>query len=1144
MKAFRWSLVALCAALTVSAEQTVDLAGSGGEGYRLELQGEGALTPGSGVLRIAVGAAGAVTGRVLAPFDLEAGWVVLKDGLPWTHTQGDVVQIAAGRASNRAMNCLYDPGTLRGIVVETEDGSTADLRPAGRAFAFRLSAGATLRAVDLWPVFGWRAEAGWPGTSEAGLPRGHIVPRPWLEARRPFPWPTFSPVQLPYLSLSSDEDFPRIREQIDFLARELKDYGFFVFGEWPLTQRYPEYEPVLQAAWIAGNKRACDYAHQQGIRILRWVTDPDILPLWYPELHRDLLARGWFEKGPASRDEWLLDYSNPGVQEWLTAVYTAVGATGADFYWVDNNRPALPVYAPDQPPPVAFRNFYAAIQKGLLASGRQDILIRSGASAWAEYSAVGILDVYAPGPDVQDDWLEQQGYVVNELARHDYLCHYHLWRRCIDDFFPAAPQTIDQTRAMATLLAVTGLGFTTTDIGFPKLPPERLEMLREMLPIVTTRPMSLCRFQGPWPSCWVLNVARGQQEWQVLGVFNWDLREEKTLDLDLADLGLDPAERYLVYDFASQASVGIVTGRLSLRLAPTSGRSLAVHRLAAVPRFISSDRHLTQGAAEIDELAWDAAALRLTGRFLNGVAGRTYHLTCYVPAGLEAVAATVQAADAALAVVGPGLVRFAVSSREAAWQLTCRPARVPAAAPTAPASRPVPTGLHAVRTLGDVAAGKGRGLFLDLGSAPAPAADLIAALRQAVAADGAPLVLVAAAEPKAGARALQEALELRWGLWAPQEGAPWKLLAGEWVPDLDGAPAAAFRTVCVGFRANAFAGLAARCGRGVVAVLAPSVPDAGLAAVGAALATDADGWLGGVRAEHAALRTGAATTLTDITADPDQGVFRGRLALSPLLRTQRLSVHVRREWPCLAGQAYAGVPTVAVLLNDQLLPVIENPCRPYSPPERYDELYHSIPEGVLRGDGSDRIELRMKDRIGRPEQFAEEARTAVELRLESAARVGQTDLAPLPEMALVLDERPFEAALGAGGVAVSVLHARSGVAVVASENATPHGGWPARGRGTTYCLFAKDAFSLQVTLPKTSAGILELLAYDADAYRQQTLAVEGSAEQRLTDFGAGVWVRFPFTAAETADGRLEVKVRNDHGANCVLSGLRLRLEER
>ena len=294
---------------------------------------------------------------------------------------------------------------------------------------------------------------------------------------------------------------------------------------------YPEYDPKLQPAFLAGNKRTCDYAHSKGIKILRWVTDPDIQPSKYPNLHKMMLAKGWFsepETPPGAKQrEWLLDYSNPKVLEWITREYAKLARTGPDFYWVDNNHPTKPVYRPDAFAPDVFRNFYKAIQKGLLSTGRNDILIRSGASAWALYCGVGILDVYAPGPDIQNSWREQQIYAAVNLLHIDYLCHYNFWRRAIDDFFPAGPQTIDQTRAMACLLALTGIGFTTTDIGLPNIPRDRLELLRQIVPIPTIRPLDLYRFVAyPLPRVWVLNIQKGDSCWRVLSIFNWGLRRE------------------------------------------------------------------------------------------------------------------------------------------------------------------------------------------------------------------------------------------------------------------------------------------------------------------------------------------------------------------------------------------------------------------------------------------------------------------------------------------------------------------------------------------------------------------------------------------------------------------------------------------
>ncbi|MFQ6096334.1 MAG: TIM-barrel domain-containing protein, partial [Armatimonadota bacterium] len=620
-----------------------------------------------------VGPAPMIVGRVSEDAELYAARIVLKDGRPYVFGRGDVLEIGTGRVSSWNANCVYSTESFFGLAFETTGGTSPRLTPIAGAHTFCVDGNeVTIRCVDMWPVLGWRRERGWTGRRLAGLPPGHIVPREWMRAHRPFPWKTFSPVQLPYISMTDPKSFPQIKEQIDFLAENLRDYGFFCFGEWPLTQYYPEYDPALQPAWLEGNRRTCEYAHSRGIKILRWLTDPDIQPSKYPRLHEMMLQRGWFSHRQGER-EWLLDYTNPEVQAWITRQYARLAATGPDFYWIDNNHPTRPIHDPTLSPPVAFRNFFSAIQRGLLSTGRGDILMRSGASAWADYAGVGILDVYAPGPDVQNDWLEQQIYVANKLAHDDYLDHFNLWRRCIDDYFPAGPQTIDQTRAMATLLALTGLGFTTTDMGLPNIPLDRLEMLRQVVPITTTRPLDLFRFEGTGlPHWWVLHVQRGDQRWAVAGVFNWGLRAEEIVYAGFDQLGLDPDREYLVYDFYSQAPVGVFANGMGMRVAPSSGRPLAIHPLRDRPFFVSTDRHITQGAAEIEDIRWDHESATLSGVFTQGVKGRTYHIAVYVPARYEVRDCAVGGKKGEYERRHPNLVRAYIScdGKRVPWSFT------------------------------------------------------------------------------------------------------------------------------------------------------------------------------------------------------------------------------------------------------------------------------------------------------------------------------------------------------------------------------------------------------------------------------------------------------------------------------------------
>jgi len=620
------------------------------DGCALVLEGQAASRP-------------ALTGTVTSTATpLYAARVALDaDRNPTVHGSGDVLDIAAGRAASRRCNAVYSAQTFRGALLDAGDQSVC-LRPAADGYTFTFTGGRlAIRALDVWPLIGWRAASAGSTYGHPEASQEHVVPREWMANHRPFPWKRFSPVQLPFISITDPADFDRVEAQVDFLAENLRDWGFSVFGEWPLTQRNPDYAPPeVWQAYLDGNRRTCEYAHRKGIRILRWVTDPDIQPAWYPELHKTFLEKGWFPHEDGS-GEWLPDYTNPEVQAWIEREYADLAATGPDFYWIDNNHPTRPLHDPDRFPPAAFREFYLAIQRGLLSTGRHDILMRSGASEWADYAAAGILDVYAPGPDVQNDWTEQQLYVARQLAFRDYLCHFNLWRRCIDDFFPAGPQTLDQTRAMATLLGLTGLGFTTTDIGLPNIPPERLRLLRQLVPIAETRPLDLYRIAtGTLPRWWVLNQQDEERDWQVAGVFNWGLEAEETHLMPLADLGLDPTKEYLVFDFWSQRPLGRFRGAIGLRIAPASGPAFAIHPVGDRPFIVATDRHVTMGASELANRKWDAKSRTLSADFVAGVSGQTFSLTFFSPPRFRPLRASVSGREQPIEALGDGLFRMPV----------------------------------------------------------------------------------------------------------------------------------------------------------------------------------------------------------------------------------------------------------------------------------------------------------------------------------------------------------------------------------------------------------------------------------------------------------------------------------------------------
>jgi hypothetical protein len=1067
------------------------------------------------------GFAGTVTGN--RP-PLYAARIALDDARqPQVYGSGDILDIAAGTASNRRMNAVYSIATFRGALLDAGDG-TPDLRPAQSGYSLRLRSGQlALRVLDAWQLIGWRPPlpCGF-GHPDEGKPR--VIPRAWIESHRPFPWKELSPVQLPFISITDPADYGRVKEQVDFLAANLRDWGFFCFGEWPLTQHNPEYDPERRKAYLEGNKRTCDYAHSKGIKILRWLTDPDIEPSYYPEMYADFKRRGWFEN-MEPQGEWLLDYTNPEVQQWVEKQYTDLGATGPDFYWVDNNRPTKPRHDPTRFPPDAFREFFLAIQRGLLSTGRNDILMRSGASACADYSGAGILDVYAPGPDVQNDWTEQQLYVAGELARNDYLCHFNLWRRSIDDYFPAGPQTVDQTRAMATLLGLTGLSFTTTDIGFPKMPAERLRDLRRVVPVAAARPMDLYRFGGALPRWWVLNQQHGGHAFQVAGVFNWGLKIEETDFASLDDLGLDPGREYLAFDFWSQKPVGRFRGAVGLRVAPASGRAIALHPAEAEPFIVGTDRHVAMGAADLADVRWDAKSKTLAASFVAGVAGETFRLTFYSPMSLRPVTALAGAAAQPVEEIGDGLF---------AMPIPCQAATVPIKISFAPyqfAAKPGPA-----KAAGDV---------IDLSSA-AVLADLAKEggtdrlLARARAGEG--VVMVSPAAWSEELQSLQKTLDLRWGLFRePRPDATWLLTVGDQGGEVG--DDVMFRSTCIAFQPSTAQAYIRPMGKGLIAVVRPYDGTGGWGdLVGRLKKPVADVLAGAKSARDETLRKATSTVGPfEVNAAKTEGT--APLRVSPALAHVSLSFHFRRLSFSLITNDWA-VPPVSLLVNGQELPHKLNPCRPESPPQEWDSLYFKIPDGVLRFDGKDTVTVRSQRPAAKAEALRDDLQAGLELCIDDAAVAGRTTLAPLAEAAEVASmaltpQTSLDALLGLDGWLRYLSHV--GSVDLKIIGGTAHNGWGAKSGGVSHCIFANQEFTIVVRVPKESSGILEAWAYDYEAYRREEVTFEGGAPQMVENFGAGKWLSFPFGPKESGDSELRLTVRSVLG-NAVLSRLRLRFE--
>jgi alpha-galactosidase len=240
-----------------------------------------------------------------------------------------------------------------------------------------------------------------------------------------------------------------------------------------------------------------------------------------------------------------------------------------------------------------------------------------------------------------------------------------------------APLTFDESLCFASLAGLTG-GIVKIGDKLVDMTDREVDVTRRLLPVyqATARPLDL--FEMETPEKWDQKVKTDFESWDVLGLFNWGEnwagRERipegtRTIRVDLASLGLDPAVPYLVFDFWNEKFLGEFSGSVGLELAPRTCRVLALRRRPAHPWFLSYNRHLSQGGVELRSVKWDEERKALAGE-QDAVPGFEYHVYFYAPENYAAASAKVDGTKAVVERDGEVVnMRFKPDGKRVRWEV-------------------------------------------------------------------------------------------------------------------------------------------------------------------------------------------------------------------------------------------------------------------------------------------------------------------------------------------------------------------------------------------------------------------------------------------------------------------------------------------
>jgi len=450
-----------------------------------------------------------------------------------------------------------------------------------------------------------------------------------------------------YWEITEDE----VIKVLDFASSELKPYGLEYIqiddgwqvspaGDWEPNQKFPH-----GMKWLAAQ------IHKRGLKAGIWLQP--FMVHKESRLFRDhpdwVLKRGGRLVYPWDPSIYAIDPSNPEVKQWLKALFTKVVDWGYDYVKLDNvwfNKYGDNAFEKDLTAVEAYRGaleVIAGAMEGRFIAGRM--------LPMPPICGAGLAHSMRNHSDVAAHW-KNIVICAKELSK-TYFMHSLLWITDPDCLVVRPPLALDQARVWASIQGLTG-GLMMLGDKLYELPPERLEIIKKVLPVYNIRPKDL--FPHKSPEIWVLKINKDFGSWDVVGIVNWK-KKSREMTVNFSNLGLDPKGSYLLYDFWEERFLGKFTREFSVSLRGNSIKVLSIHPDRSIPQVISTNRHITQGGVDLKEINWDSSALTLSG-CSEGVKKADYKLVLYLPAGYRFESATVNGSPCEVLKVAPNLLEL------------------------------------------------------------------------------------------------------------------------------------------------------------------------------------------------------------------------------------------------------------------------------------------------------------------------------------------------------------------------------------------------------------------------------------------------------------------------------------------------------
>ena len=410
---------------------------------------------------------------------------------------------------------------------------------------------------------------------------------------------------------------------VEFASKHLKQFGLEYIqidegyqrwhGDWEGNQRFPH-----GMKWLAGKIK--EHGFKPGLWISPYViSEPTEVfqkhPDWLLKKADGSLKRigNWEENAEPPADEnpkrYGLDITHPEAAKWLQdLINTIVNEWGYEMIKIDFMAWSILAAERYYDPTLSSAQVY---RKGLeimrRAAGDNCHILECGPGA----TTIGLIDSMRIEADVNYGFSETawETYFLHpassaSAAAKRYYFHKRTWINDADHICLDLLNT-QQSQAAATLIALSGGNMISGD-RLTQLDPYKLDILKKITPSFGEAAVPIDLFDEEKQSVFALKIKKVFAEWIVVGFFNASLTESVEKTFPLQRLRMDHTKTYLAFDFWKQQFIGELTNEIKITVQPGSVTLLALHERSGNPQFISTDRHVLQGALEIENVNWNA----------------------------------------------------------------------------------------------------------------------------------------------------------------------------------------------------------------------------------------------------------------------------------------------------------------------------------------------------------------------------------------------------------------------------------------------------------------------------------------------------------------------------------------------------------